>query len=114
MMLHTVREHALSLTGVTESEPFGPGTFVYKVGGKMFLLLSPSGEVASMNFKVPPEEGAEERALYPSVTPGWHMNKRHWSTLRFDGRLAGPLVLGWVSRSYDLVVAGLPRGARPA
>lgn len=113
-MLHMVREHAIGLPGVTESEPFGPGTFVYKVGGKMFLLLSPGREMASMNFKVPPEEGAEERALYPSVTQGWHMNKRHWSTLRFDGRVAGPLVVGWVSRSYDLVVAGLPRGARPA
>ena len=113
-MLHTVREHALSLPGVTEGEPFGPGVFVYKVGGKMFLLLSPGGEMASMNFKVPPEEGAEERALYPSVTPGWHMNKRHWSTLSFDGRLSAPLTLTWVTRSYDLVVASLPRGARPA
>ena len=113
-MLHAVREHALSLPGVTESEPFGPGVFVYKVGGKMFLLLSPSGEVASMNFKVPPEEGAEERAIYPSVTPGWHMNKRHWSTLRFDGRVPASQAAAWVSRSYELVVSGLPRSARPA
>ena len=113
-MLHTIREHALALPGVTESEPFGPGHFVYKVGGKMFLLLSPAGEVASMNFKVPPEAGEEERTNHPSVTPGWHMNKRHWSTLRLDGRVPGALVLEWVSRSYGLVLAGLPRNARPA
>ena len=113
-MMHTVREHALSLAGVTESEPFGAGVFVYKVGGKMFLLLSPSGEVASMNFKVPPEEGAEERVLHPSVTGGWHMNKRHWSTLRFDGRVPASLTLSWVTRSYDLVVGSLPRSVRPA
>lgn len=113
-MVHTIREQALALPGVTESEPFGPGHFVYKVGGKMFLLLSPSGEVAHMNFKVPPEAGAEERANHPSVTPGWHMNKRHWSTLRFDGRVPNALVLGWVTRSYELVVSGLPRNTRPA
>lgn len=113
-MIHAVREHALSLPGVTEGEPFGPGIFVYKVGGKMFLLLAPAGAEPSMNFKVPPEQGAEEREQHPSVTPGWHMNKRHWSTLRFDGRVPMPLVLEWVSRSYDLVAGSLPRRSRPA
>lgn len=113
-MLNAVREHALSLPGASEGEPFGPGVFIYKVGGKMFLLLSPSGEVASMNFKVPPDEGAEERERFPSVTPGWHMNKRHWSTLRFDGRVPATQTVAWVTRSYELVVASLPARLRPA
>jgi predicted DNA-binding protein (MmcQ/YjbR family) len=67
-----------------------------------------------MNFKVDPDEADELRERWPSVTPGYHMNKRHWSTLAFDGRVPRSLVFEWVERSHDLVVAGLTKKERAA
>jgi predicted DNA-binding protein (MmcQ/YjbR family) len=52
------------------------------------------------------------REAYPSVTPGYHMNKRHWNTVVADGSVPNRLLVEWVDHSYDLVVAGLPKKQR--
>ena len=49
------------------------------------------------------------RDTYPSITPGYHLNNRHWNTIEVDGSVADRLVLDMVEDSYDLVVAGLPK-----
>lgn len=47
------------------------------------------------------------------MTPGYHMNKRHWIALHPDGDLDPGLVDDLVTESYLLVVEGLPRTQRP-
>ena len=99
--------------GAVLDHPFGPDADVYKVAGKMFALVLSAGAAGPrVNLKVDPPDGASLRATYPSITAGYHMNKRHWITIDLDGSLPDGLVAQLVDDSYELVVAGLPRRVR--
>jgi predicted DNA-binding protein (MmcQ/YjbR family) len=112
MNLEEIRDFCLQLKGVTEEFPFGPETIVYKVKGKVFLLTSLDSEELSFNVKCEPELAAELREQYPSVLPGYHMNKKHWNTVKVDGRVSEKLLYQWIRNSYELVVAALPKKQR--
>ena len=75
MNIEDIRDYALSLKGVSESFPFGENTLVFKVDNKIFLLASLTSEVLQFNVKCNPEYAVELREQYPSVLPGYHMNK---------------------------------------
>ena len=112
MDIERLREFLLSFPGVTEEEPFGPEVVVYKVMGKMFALVDYDSVPQTMNLKCDPERALDLRDVHDAITPGYHMNKRHWNTLKLDGTLRSPLVFELVRHSYDLVLASLPRGIR--
>jgi predicted DNA-binding protein (MmcQ/YjbR family) len=104
---------ALALPAVDETQPFGEGTFVYKVVGKMFVMTSELRGVPIVNLKCAPPHGAALVRDHDEVTPGWHMNKRHWITLSPGDSIDETLVEDLVANAYDLVVSGLPRAKRP-
>ena len=52
------------------------------------------------------------RLTHPAVSPGYHLNKRHWNTVVLDGSVPERLVRDMIEDSYDLVVSRLPRSAR--
>jgi predicted DNA-binding protein (MmcQ/YjbR family) len=108
--------HALlsSLPGAVEETPFGPDARVFKVGGKMYAILAIDAQPRSVSLKVDPLEGEALRQTWAAVTPGYHLNKRHWITVRLDGTLPDALLADLVRDSYDLVVRGLTRAARAA
>ncbi|MEM9079266.1 MAG: MmcQ/YjbR family DNA-binding protein [Verrucomicrobiota bacterium] len=112
MELEEAIEFCLGLGPVEETTPFGPEALVYKVGGKMFALAGAKNVVGSMNLKGEPERNVELRDEWEAVTPGYHMNKKHWNTIVFDGSLPTSLVKGMIEESYRLVVAGLPKKVR--
>jgi predicted DNA-binding protein (MmcQ/YjbR family) len=108
-----LREFFLSFNGAVEDFPFGPETSVFKVGGKMFGYAALDAEPLSVTVKCDPDDAVRLRQEHPDViTPGYHMNKRHWNTVTVDGRLPDRLVRELMEDSYDLVVAGLPRMER--
>jgi predicted DNA-binding protein (MmcQ/YjbR family) len=111
--IETYRAFCLSHKGVSEEFPFGEDTPVYKVMGKMFALTN-LDNFSSINLKVNPERGVELRERYPSVQPGYHMNKKHWITVIIDGSIPDKLLLEWTDHSYDLVAAGLTKTAKRA
>ncbi|MBC9932479.1 MmcQ/YjbR family DNA-binding protein [Chitinophaga qingshengii] len=111
MDIEQYREYCLSLPGVTEEFPFGENTLVYKVGGKMFALTDLE-EFTSVNLKCDPDEAVELRERYDAVTPGWHMNKKHWNTVETQSNIPNKLLKEWIKNSYDLVVASLPKKVR--
>ena len=100
-----------ALPGATEEQPFGPDVDVFKVGGKIFALLSPEAP-GSVSLKCEPEWAVELRDLYGAVTPGYHLNKRHWNTVMLDGRVPDQMLESMVVHSYDRVVAGRPPALR--
>ena len=106
-----IREHCLKKQMTEECLPFGEDTLVFKVAGKMFLFLSLETS-NSINIKVDPEKAIEMREKYEEVQPGYHMNKKHWNTVKLDGRLMDALILKWIDESYDLVVNGLSKKLR--
>ena len=105
--------HCLAKPAVEETTPFGPDVLVYKVAGKMFALTDPADFPPRMNLKCDPERALCLREEYPSINPGYHMNKRHWNTVLFDGSVSSRLLQELIDHSYDLVVAGLPKSKRP-
>jgi predicted DNA-binding protein (MmcQ/YjbR family) len=108
MNIETIREYCLTKKGVTESFPFDEETLVFKVMGKIFILLNLNGE-PTINVKCDPEKAIELRELYPSVVPGYHMNKKHWNTVYLDGLLSDRLICSFIDHSYDLVFRSLSK-----
>ena len=85
---------------------------MFKVGGKMFAIVSLAEGPGQVSLKCEPGYAAALREQYPAVTPGYHLNKRHWNTVNLDGSVPDEIVDEWIQDSYDLVIAGLPRARR--
>ncbi|AMR25780.1 MmcQ-like protein [Hymenobacter psoromatis] len=111
MNIEEYRDFCLSLPGTTEEMPFGPDTLVFKVGGKIFALTDLQ-TFASFNVKCDPERAADLRERYDYVLPGFHMNKKHWNTVLVGTGATDAQLREWITHSYQLVVAALPRAVR--
>jgi predicted DNA-binding protein (MmcQ/YjbR family) len=98
-----IRAHCLSLPGAEEGFPFGEDTLVFKVNGKMFLLLGLDASPPEFNVKCDPAKALELRERHSCVKPGYHMNKKHWNTVTCDGTVPKRLLLEWIDDSYRLV-----------
>jgi predicted DNA-binding protein (MmcQ/YjbR family) len=109
-----LRRLCLGFAGSEETFPFGPEPSVFKVGGKMFALSRLGGDPLSVSLKCEPPLAEELRAAHPAITPGYHLNKRHWNTIVIDGSLPERMIADMVEDSYDLVVSQLPRARRRA
>ncbi len=113
MDITEIREFCLSLPETEETLPFDETTLVYKVGGKMFLLTDMTDR-GWINVKCDPDLAIELRERHPEeVTPGYHMNQRHWNTVRTDGDLPEKPIRRWIEDSYRLVAESLPKAKRP-
>lgn len=98
--------------GAVEDYPFGDEVAVFKVGGRMFALVPLGAPAASVSLKCDPDLAAGLRASYAAITPGYHLNKRHWNTITLDGSVPDDELLGLIEHSYELVVSRLPRAQR--
>ena len=104
MNIEILREYVIQKPSVTEGFPFGDSTIVFKVNGKVFLLVSLDSDPLQFNVKCDPEKAIELREDYPgTVLPGYHMNKKHWNTIIVDGTLSKKQILEMVDHSYELV-----------
>ncbi|HUY52587.1 MAG TPA: MmcQ/YjbR family DNA-binding protein [Streptosporangiaceae bacterium] len=98
--------------GAVEDYPFGDDTAVFKVAGKIFALVSLGARAGSVSLKCDPDLAVELRRRYPAVNAGYHLNKRHWNTIRLDGCVPGEELAELIGHSYELVVAGLTRAEK--
>ena len=109
MDLAHFREYCLRKPGATENTPFGPDVLVFKVGGKMFALAALDEVPAKVNLKCDPDLALELRDRYEQVTPGYHMNKKHWNTVEIESGVPDAEARKMIDHSYDLVARSLPR-----
>ena len=87
-----------------ESTPFDETTLVYKVGGRMFVLAD-MVDFTAISVKCDPDMAEQLRETYPdAVLPGFHLNKRHWNTVRTDSDLPDRFIREQIRNSYLLVV----------
>ncbi|NHC14647.1 MmcQ/YjbR family DNA-binding protein [Motilibacter deserti] len=107
------RERADELPGSSLGHPFGPDWDVYKVRDKVFMLMTDVAGDPVVILKADPEDARALRSTHDDITPGYHMNKKHWITLRPGGSLPQGLIDDLVTESYLLVVGKLPRARRP-
>jgi predicted DNA-binding protein (MmcQ/YjbR family) len=109
MNLDTFRKYCLSKKGVTEDTPFDETTLVFRVGGKIFALTDIEQVHFSFNLKCDPELAIELREKYECVTPGWHMNKKHWNTVEPDSSISEKAIMEMLDHSYELVYNSLSK-----
>jgi predicted DNA-binding protein (MmcQ/YjbR family) len=112
-MEEEIRQYCLSMPGSTESFPFDNEALVFKVEGKMFALLN-LGSRKFLNLKCLPEKSVELREDYSFISPGYHMNKKHWNTLDFSQHIPWSLVTELIEHSYSLVKPKLKKEKKPA
>jgi len=109
MNIEYFREYCLAKAGVTEETPFDEVTLVFKVMDKMFALTD-MDLFESINLKCDPELAVTLREEYDGmVLPGWHMNKKHWNTVKMNEGIPTPKILEWIDHSYNLVVSKLTK-----
>lgn len=120
MDIEEFREWCLSFAGADEKMPFEKATsdydrnlLVFEVAGKWFCFVN-IDVFDFCNIKCDPDRIAELQAQYEGITPGYHMNKRHWISLHFDKDVPDDMIRELVRQSYDLVVASLSKKEREA
>jgi len=95
--------YCLTKLGSIEEYPFGPDIIVIKVASKIFALISRRHGKDILSLKCDPYYSEILRQQCPSITPGYHLNKRHWNTLLLDGSIPEREIRGLIDHSYELV-----------
>jgi len=115
MNVEEFRDYCLSLKGTTEKMPWRDPEYssvlVFEVGGKWFGFVD-IDRFEFCNLKCDPDISLELQARYEGVTPGWHMNKKHWISVRFGRDVPDAVIKELVAAAHDLVFAKLPKKLR--
>ena len=111
MRLDRLQSFALSLPHTTVVKQWGEN-LVFKVAGKMFLIVGLDGALAdSIIFKCAPEE-FDALTEIDGVTQAPYCAKRHWVRAADLSALPAAEFERLIRHSYDLVVARLPKRVR--
>ena len=112
MNLENFYEYCLLKKGVTEHFPFDKDILVFKVGEKIFALTSlerwETGEPA-INLKCDSDRAVELRVQFDDITPGFHMSKVHWNTVKINEGVSDAMVKELTDHSYELVFKSLTK-----
>ena len=103
MDIVALRDYCISKKEASESFPFGEDTLVFKVKEKIFALVNLDGDL-SINLKCDPGLAIDLRERFLAVTPGYHMNKKHWNTVMLNGSVPEKEVFSWIDHSYNLII----------
>ncbi|MDO6445076.1 MmcQ/YjbR family DNA-binding protein [Colwellia sp. 1_MG-2023] len=120
MVEQIAEKYLLSKPETSMYYPFGDGVKVFRVKEKMFATLAlgtgkekgTNGKMAGhycINLKCDPDEAIMLRDIFPSVIPGYHMNKAQWNTIILDGSIPEGEVERMIDNSYMLVVSKMTK-----
>ena len=120
MNIEDFRSYCLSFEGAYEKMPFGKATseydrnlLVFYVAGKWFCFVN-IDEFDFCNIKCDTERIDDLRERYEGIGPGYHMNKKHWISVRFDKDVPEETIRDLVERSYEIVVGSLSKKEKEA
>lgn len=101
--------------------PFGDDCKVFRVKDKMFATIA-HGQMAKsakaddeakthfwMNLKCDPQEAVMLRDIFPSIIPGYHMNKANWNSIILDGSIPQGEIERMIDNSFKLVVSKMTK-----
>lgn len=88
--------------------------YYFDLNGKMFGLMSPAiSENAIITLKGQPESNISLREMYTDVIAGYHVNKRHWNSIKLVTSEISDLEIDkMIENSYHLVFNNLPLSIR--
>ncbi|WP_028543772.1 MmcQ/YjbR family DNA-binding protein [Paenibacillus taiwanensis] len=104
-------DYCMTKRGTSQTNPFGPEVHVMKAGTKMYALF-PSDGTPTVSLKCDPFKADSLREQYPEITPGYHLNKKHWNTVALDGKLTDEEIQAMIDHSYELVLKGMTKAER--
>lgn len=108
MRLAALRTFALGLPHTTFVKQWGE-RLVFKVAGKIFLIIALDADLAdSVVFKCDPAD-FDSLTEIDGVTQAPYCAERMWVKIEDLAALPAPELERHLRRSYDLVVAGLPK-----
>jgi len=102
------RDYCQRKKGSIEGFPFGSGTVVFKISGKIFAMADVLS-FKSISLKCDPDKAVELRKQYPAVLLGYRLSKRHWNTILMDGSVPDKVIRSLIDHSYERVYSGLNR-----
>lgn len=110
MNIESLRKICLSFPGATEQIQWGDN-LLFKVAGKMFAITALEPARVWLSLKADPEEFAEltER---PGIIPAPYLARAKWIAIETPETLPLTELASLLRRSYELVVAKLPRTSR--
>lgn len=110
MLLDRLQAFALAQPHTTVVAQWGG--LVYKVAGKVFLVLALDGQLLEgVCFKCTPEE-FEALTEIDGIAQAPYFAKRHWVKLSDPAALPEPELQSRIQQSHTLVVAGMPKKTR--
>tara|TARA_R110002073_G_scaffold313380_3_gene485329 strand:+ start:34640 stop:35032 length:393 start_codon:yes stop_codon:yes gene_type:complete len=121
MNIEQLREYCITKKGTTEEFPFDNDTLVFKVMGKMFILVpldrwERAQELCVLKFD--PEWALELRDSYDGIIGGFQMgrspdakyvNAKHWNTVENHKDVSDAFLRELIDHSYNLVIKGFTK-----
>lgn len=107
-----IRKLCLSLPGATETIQWG-GERVFKVGGKMFAVISAARDADAMSFKAS-DESFRLLTELPGLSPAPYLARAQWVKIAPLASLPERDLAAYLRRAHELVAAALPKRARDA
>ncbi|MFJ8544079.1 MmcQ/YjbR family DNA-binding protein [Streptomyces sp. NPDC093586] len=107
------RSTARKLPGVSNGRPFTEKLDVYKVAGKVFLIVTDDPDEQIITVKAEPDRARSLRQEHDCVAPGRYLDKRHWISVSAGQDITTGTVEDLVGYSYDLVLESVPRKRWP-
>jgi len=107
-----IRKLCLSLPGATETIQWG-GERVFKVGGKMFAVISAARDADAMSFKAS-DESFRLLTELPGLTPAPYLARAQWVRIAPLASLPEADLAAYLRRAHEIVAAGLPKKVRDA
>lgn len=81
----------------------------HRANKKSFALIYERAGRLCVNLKCEPPDADFLRGVYIDVTPGYHMNKRHWNTVLLGGDVPDEELRNMIKRSYELTMPKVKR-----
>jgi predicted DNA-binding protein (MmcQ/YjbR family) len=107
-----IHDYIMQLPSATLDYPFGDHIHVFKVEGKIFAIYFKDATTERINLKCDPVHAQELRSVFNEITPGYHMNKKHWNTIDLTGNLPHSEITRLIDHSYALIVKKLPKAVK--
>ncbi|MDR2425017.1 MAG: MmcQ/YjbR family DNA-binding protein [Prevotellaceae bacterium] len=110
-----IQDYCLAKNGATEDYKEEWDAIRYTVCGKIFALIcNDSQGRAVISVKHKPETGEDLREQYADIIPGYHLNKKHWSSVLLSGDVPDQVLKQMLDESYELIFNALSQKIRKA
>lgn len=76
---------------------------------KMYAMIG-DWDGLHINLKCDPEKAEQYRSMYEGVTPGYHMNKKHWNSIKIGSDVPEDVLLDMLRESIRLTA---PKKKKP-